>query len=82
MGQSSMFNFILGNNHRPASTDTVIDVKHTVLAISWLAINQTVCVSLEIFGVLFIHFCASLTLKMHNIENGRTAFGMVKSYLS
>lgn len=60
MGQSSMFNFILGNNRRPASTDTVIDVKHTVLAISWLAINQTVRVPLERLGVLFVDFCTSL----------------------
>ncbi|EIN14046.1 hypothetical protein PUNSTDRAFT_140436 [Punctularia strigosozonata HHB-11173 SS5] len=26
---------------RPAETDTVLDVKHTVLAVSWLAINQS-----------------------------------------
>ncbi|EJF62287.1 hypothetical protein DICSQDRAFT_104652 [Dichomitus squalens LYAD-421 SS1] len=34
-----IFGFLLGST-RPSSSDTVISVKHTVLAVAWLAINQ------------------------------------------
>ncbi|KAH9855005.1 hypothetical protein C2E23DRAFT_875028 [Lenzites betulinus] len=36
---SGILGFLLGGN-RPSSQDTVISVKHTVLAVAWLAINQ------------------------------------------
>ncbi|RPD66821.1 hypothetical protein L226DRAFT_529226 [Lentinus tigrinus ALCF2SS1-7] len=35
-----LFGFLLGST-RPSTADTVVSVKHTVLAISWLAINQS-----------------------------------------
>ncbi|KAI0722317.1 hypothetical protein C8T65DRAFT_628933 [Cerioporus squamosus] len=35
-----LFGFLLGST-RPSTSDTVVSVKHTVLAISWLAINQS-----------------------------------------
>ena len=38
---SGILGFLLGGN-RPSDRDTVIQVKHTVLAIAWLAINQSV----------------------------------------
>jgi ubiquitin-conjugating enzyme E2 O len=41
MGTSNMFNFLTGSG-RPSNVDTVVYVEHTVLAICWLAINQTV----------------------------------------
>jgi ubiquitin-conjugating enzyme E2 O len=41
MGVSSMFSFIMGTNV-PGNVDTVVHVEHTVLAVCWLAINQTV----------------------------------------
>jgi ubiquitin-conjugating enzyme E2 O len=37
----SLFGFLIGNN-RPNNVDTVVAVKHTVLAIAWLAVNQSV----------------------------------------
>lgn len=37
----SLFGFLIGNN-RPSNVDTVVAVKHTVLAIAWLAVNQSV----------------------------------------
>ena len=37
-----IFGFLLGST-RPSTSDTVISVKHTVLAVAWLAINQAVC---------------------------------------
>ncbi|KAH9899514.1 hypothetical protein C8Q73DRAFT_639825 [Cubamyces lactineus] len=37
---SGILGFLLGGN-RPSDHDTVIQVKHTVLAIAWLAINQS-----------------------------------------
>lgn len=39
----SLIGFFLGNA-RPSSRDTVVHVKRTVLAVAWLAINQTVSV--------------------------------------
>ena len=36
-----LFGFLLGTT-RPSNADTVVSVKHTVLAVSWLAINQSV----------------------------------------
>ncbi|KZT05999.1 uncharacterized protein LAESUDRAFT_759881 [Laetiporus sulphureus 93-53] len=39
-GVQSIFGFFLGNP-RPSSQDTVVSVKRTVLAIAWLAINQS-----------------------------------------
>jgi len=39
-GVQSIFGFLLGNV-RPSSQDTVVAVKRTVLAIAWLAINQS-----------------------------------------
>lgn len=39
-GMQSLVNFFLGNV-RPSAQDTVIEVKRTVLAIAWLAINQS-----------------------------------------
>jgi ubiquitin-conjugating enzyme E2 O len=41
MGASNMFGFPTGSN-RPGNVDTVLYVEHTVLAVCWLAINQTV----------------------------------------
>jgi hypothetical protein len=41
MGIQNLFGFLMGNN-RPSNVDTVIAVKHTVLAVCWLAINQSV----------------------------------------
>lgn len=38
-----IFGFLLGSRP-PSNSDTVISVKHTVLAVAWLAINQSVCV--------------------------------------
>ncbi|KAG5653348.1 hypothetical protein H0H81_000970 [Sphagnurus paluster] len=35
----NLFGFLLGGN-RPGRTDTVIDVKHTVYAVAWLAVSQ------------------------------------------
>ncbi|KAI0751129.1 hypothetical protein C8Q80DRAFT_1155693 [Daedaleopsis nitida] len=35
-----IFEFLLGGT-RPSNSDTVISVKHTVLAVAWLAINQS-----------------------------------------
>lgn len=40
-GVQSIFGFLLGNI-RPGNQDTVVAVKRTVLAIAWLAINQSV----------------------------------------
>ena len=37
-----IFGFLLGSM-RPSVADTVVSVKHTVLAVAWLAINQAVC---------------------------------------
>ncbi len=37
-----IFGFLLGSM-RPNVADTVVSVKHTVLAVAWLAINQVVC---------------------------------------
>ena len=42
-GMQNLMNFFLGNA-RPSTQDTVIEVKRTVLAIAWLAINQSVSV--------------------------------------
>ena len=42
-GMQSLIGFFLGNA-RPSSRDTVVHVKRTVLAVAWLAINQTVSV--------------------------------------
>lgn len=39
-GVQSIFGFLLGNV-RPGNQDTVVSVKRTVLAIAWLAINQS-----------------------------------------
>ncbi|KAK7694784.1 hypothetical protein QCA50_001972 [Cerrena zonata] len=39
-GVQNFFGFLLGNG-RPSNQDTVIAVKRTVLAIAWLAINQS-----------------------------------------
>ncbi|KAH9837167.1 uncharacterized protein C8Q71DRAFT_757052 [Rhodofomes roseus] len=39
-GVQSLFGFLLGNV-RPSNQDTVVAVKRTVLAIAWLAINQS-----------------------------------------
>lgn len=36
-----LFGFLMGNA-RPSSEDTVVAVRRTVLAIAWLAINQSV----------------------------------------
>lgn len=41
-GMQTLMSFFLGNV-RPSAQDTVIEVKRTVLAIAWLAINQSVC---------------------------------------
>jgi len=41
MGASNMFSFLMGSNS-PSNVDTVVHVEHTVLAVCWLAINQTV----------------------------------------
>ena len=50
-----IFGFLLGST-RPSNTDTVISVKHTVLAIAWLAINQTVrLASWTYFGLVLTH---------------------------
>ena len=38
---SSLIHYLLGNA-RPSSQDTVLSVRRTVLAIAWLAINQSV----------------------------------------
>ncbi|GLB35998.1 putative ubiquitin-conjugating enzyme family protein [Lyophyllum shimeji] len=38
-GMYNLFGFLLGPNRRD-SVDTVIDVKHTVYAVAWLAVNQ------------------------------------------
>lgn len=40
-GVQNLFGFLLGN-HRAGGVDTVIGVKHTVYAVAWLALNQTV----------------------------------------
>lgn len=40
-GMQSLIGFFLGNA-RPSSQDTVVHVKRTVLAVAWLAINQSV----------------------------------------
>ena len=40
-GMQSLMSFFLGNA-RPSAQDTVVEVKRTVLAIAWLAINQSV----------------------------------------
>ncbi|KZT72795.1 hypothetical protein DAEQUDRAFT_722414 [Daedalea quercina L-15889] len=40
-GVQGLFGFLLGNNARPSSHDTVVAVRRTVLAIAWLAINQS-----------------------------------------
>ncbi|KAF5375118.1 hypothetical protein D9758_000439 [Tetrapyrgos nigripes] len=40
-GMSNMLGFLFGNTGRSGGLETVIAVKHTVFAISWLAINQT-----------------------------------------
>ncbi|KAI0371562.1 hypothetical protein BV20DRAFT_965322 [Pilatotrama ljubarskyi] len=37
---SGILGFLLGGN-RPSDRDTVVSVKHTVLAVAWLAINQS-----------------------------------------
>ncbi len=42
---ASMIGSVFGNR---ASVDTVLDVKHTVFAISWLAINQSVSSTLTL----------------------------------
>ncbi|OBZ79709.1 E2/E3 hybrid ubiquitin-protein ligase UBE2O [Grifola frondosa] len=39
-GVQSLLGFIIGTA-RPSTADTVVAVKHTVLAVAWLAINQT-----------------------------------------
>ncbi|EGO05192.1 hypothetical protein SERLA73DRAFT_164742 [Serpula lacrymans var. lacrymans S7.3] len=36
----SIFSFAMGTN-RPSNLDTVVQVKHTVLAVCWLAVNQS-----------------------------------------
>lgn len=46
-GMQTFMSFFLGNV-RPSAQDTVIEVKRTVLAIAWLAINQSVR------GVIFL----------------------------
>ena len=38
----SLFGFLNGSP-KGDKQDTVLTVKHTVLAVAWLAINQTVC---------------------------------------
>jgi ubiquitin-conjugating enzyme E2 O len=43
MGTSNMLTFLMGNG-RPGNVDTVVYVEHTVLAVCWLAIRQTVSV--------------------------------------
>ncbi|KAJ3528107.1 hypothetical protein NM688_g8036 [Phlebia brevispora] len=40
-GMQSIIGFLLGNV-RPSSQDTVLSVKRTVLAVAWLAINQSI----------------------------------------
>lgn len=45
-GMQSLIGFFLGNA-RPSNSDTVVHVKRTVLAVAWLAINQSVsCMSI------------------------------------
>ncbi|KAI0695133.1 hypothetical protein BC835DRAFT_980174 [Cytidiella melzeri] len=39
-GMQTLLGFLLGNA-RPSSSDTVVHVKRTVLAVAWLAINQS-----------------------------------------
>lgn len=56
---ANVINSVFGN--RPAGEDTVIDVKHTVYAIGWLALNQSV--SLGLLSRAFrSHSLASSTL--------------------
>ncbi len=42
-GMHSLIGFLLGNA-RPGNQDTVLNVKRTVLAVAWLAINQSVSI--------------------------------------
>jgi ubiquitin-conjugating enzyme E2 O len=37
-----MLGFLFGNTGRSGGLETVISVRHTIYAIAWLAINQTV----------------------------------------
>lgn len=48
-GVQGLFGMLLGNV-RPSVTDTVVHVKRTVLAIAWLAINQSVCKQIWLSG--------------------------------
>ncbi len=38
----NLIGFFLGSNRTDHSVDTVVAVKHTVYAVAWLAVNQTV----------------------------------------
>lgn len=49
-GVQSIFGFLLGNV-RPGNQDTVVSVKRTVLAIAWLAINQSVGYTILVPGI-------------------------------
>lgn len=54
-----IFGFLLGSRP-PSNSDTVISVKHTVLAVAWLAINQSVCVCIpSSMGIRFTCHCHS-----------------------
>lgn len=50
MGASNMFTFLVGSG-RPGNVDTVdtvVYVEHTVLAVCWLAIKQTVSLEMTL----------------------------------
>lgn len=57
-GMQSLIGFFLGNA-RPSSQDTVVHVKRTVLAVAWLAINQSVRTIGFIGFMLMLISCAA-----------------------
>ena len=74
-GMQSLIGFFLGNA-RPSSQDTVVHVKRTVLAVAWLAINQSVSEMWRCTSHISADVALSwIRLRRHN-EAGHIDFGM------
>jgi hypothetical protein len=76
-GVQSLIEFFLGNA-RPSSQDTVVHVKRTVLAVAWLAINQSVSLHIGTSSVSKLHLTKrSSSRKKQSFVNDHSDSGMV-----
>lgn len=72
----NLFGFLMGP---PPSggTDTVVALKHTVYAVAWLAVNQSVCITLHCIR-MNDNSSSSLTQQRLSKSSGPKGFGMAK----